>query len=165
MTTQRSLLKGAVIAVAFAAATATATPAGATTTSSDHAHSASFVDRVNDPGSENDLAPCYTAPGSISGTSNTTDHVVQLDNGGFHTTQNDIGTLVLTPDDPSLPVLVGHYTLHFSFTGVAGQVGSWASNFELSSSPGTPVRFHVNGQFRVLPDGELQHVNSHYTCG
>lgn len=32
-----------------------------------HQHNVFSATEVNDPGSENDLAPCYTAPGSISG--------------------------------------------------------------------------------------------------
>jgi hypothetical protein len=144
---------------------ALAAPAQATTTTSAHEHAVAYVDRVNDPGSENDLAPCFTAPATIAGITNSTDHVVQQDGGGTHTVHSETGTMTLTPDNTSLPVYNGRYVLHFGYTAVAGEVASFDSNFELRAASGATIRFHLNGQFRVLPDGELQRMSHHYTCG
>jgi hypothetical protein len=161
MTTRCALGAGAAVAITIAIAA----PAQATTTWSQHEHAVSYVDRVNDPGSENDLAPCFTAPGTIAGTTNSTDHVVQQDGGGTHTVHNETGTMTLTPDDTSLPVYNGRYVLHFTDTAVAGEVAGFEANFELRAASGEVIRLHLNGQFRVLPDGELQRMTVHLTCG
>jgi hypothetical protein len=166
MPTRCALLAGAAAAAAVTITCgAMAFPAQATTTWSQHEHAVSYVDRVNDPGSENDLAPCFTEPGTIAGTTNSTDHVVQQDGGGVHTIHNETGTMTLTPDDTSLPVYHGRYVLRFTDTAVVGEVASFDANFELRAASGAVIHFHLNGQFRMLPDGELAHVVHHYSCG
>jgi hypothetical protein len=112
-----------------------------------------------------DVNPCTGEPATIQITYNGVFHESTGADGSMHVTGTQTGTVVLTPEDPSLPSYTGRFTVWFGGNFNSSEtVGFWETfSVRLIGSDGSRLTLNEVEQLHILATGEVvvdfQNVN------
>jgi hypothetical protein len=112
-----------------------------------------------------DVNPCTGDPATIRITYNGVLHESTAANGSFHLTGTQTGTVVVTPDDPTLPTYTGHFTVWFGGNINSQNEGFWFTfNVKAIGSDGSRLVLNAVEQLHISATGEVTVEFSKLNC-
>jgi hypothetical protein len=121
-------------------------PVVTTTITTDFSNSFAFVN------------PCTGGTGTVELAGRDVLHITDFGGGIFHLVDTQTGTATFTPDDPSAPTLIGHYTTTFSDqSNPPDQQFTVGGPFDVVAvgTDGSRVVFNLITRTTRLPDGTV----------
>lgn len=113
-----------------------------------------------------DVNPCTGEPATIQITYNGVFHESTGADGSVHVTGTQTGTVVLTPEDPSLPTYTGRFTIWFGGNFNSSQtVGFWETfRVRLIGSDGSRLLLNEVEQLHISATGEVTVEFTNVNC-
>jgi hypothetical protein len=112
-----------------------------------------------------DVNPCTGEPATIRITYNGVFHESTAADGSLHVTGTQTGTVVLTPEDPTLPSYTGRFTVWFGGNINSPNEGFWETfSVRLIGSDGSRLTLNEVEQFHVSATGEITVDFSNVNC-
>jgi hypothetical protein len=113
-----------------------------------------------------DVNPCTGEPATIQITYNGVFHESTGADGSMHVTGTQTGTVVLTPEDPSLPSYTGRFTVWFGGNFNSSEtVGFWETfRVRLIGSDGSRLLLNEVEQLHISATGEVTVEFTNVNC-